>query len=367
MTASANNSAGSGRGRYDGLDLFRPLSAFGVVLIHLPRLFDVASAPAFAVVIRLRDGAFPIIILTSFFVITRSLLANPGRTFAQFASNRFMRLAVPCVVWSALYWLAWEVVGPLRHGQPASWPPPSRVLSGYAHLWFLQFLFLGSIITYPAVRIVVRQMRATRGAAWIWPAACLAAAAGYWMWGRPFLAAHVAAAWDDQDDPSLRVAIRQCIAYAKYPVLGIAAALMAGTIDAWYRRPAFKAATLVVAASACALHVMAVAPVVSRAFYSMAVFIALLRPWPPGVLDWLRPMARYSYPIYILHPAVAKVVASVLPWWSVRPSIAGLLAGGVAVFTLSGAAAVLLRSVVRVEWFLPLVPVRERRARAGLQ
>ena len=354
-----------GRARYDGLDLFRPLSIFGVVLIHFPRVLDLGSDPAFRVMLRLRDCALPTIILTSFFVITRSLLAHPDRTFAHFASNRFVRLAVPCAIWSALYWLLWGVAGPLWRGQPASWPPLSLPLSGYARLWFLQFLFLGSVIAYPAVRAVASGGRARPGAAGAWAAACVAVALAYSVWVRPFLTAHVAAALGEQADLHLRVAVMQSIAYAKYVPLGVAVALAAGTIERLYRRNAFRVATVLFAAVACLVHITVPAPAVSRPFYSMAVFIALLRPWPAGALDWLRPAARLSYPIYILHPVLAKVVITTFNRWLAAPSIPGLVAGSLAVFALSAAAAILLRTLVPLEWFLPTVAVEKGPATAG--
>jgi peptidoglycan/LPS O-acetylase OafA/YrhL len=367
MTPPAPEPSGVGRARYDGLDLFRPLSIFGVVLIHFPRVFDLASEPVFGVLIRLRDCAFPIVVLTSFFVVTRSLLANPDRTFGQFASRRLLRLAVPCAIWSALYWLMWEVAGPVGRGAPGQWPPPSLALTGYGHLWFLQFLFVGSLVAYPAVRAVMHRTRAAGPAAGVWAAACAAAAAGYWMWGQPFLTAHLVPAPGEQADLSLRVAVGQSIAYAKYPILGIGAALVADVIGNLYRRPAFRAATLVVAAAACAVHVAALAPTYSRVFYSMTVFVALLRPWPPGALDWLRPAARYSYPIYILHPAVAQAVVGAFASLLAAPSIPGLIAGSIAVFALSGAAAFVLRTLAPTEWFLPIVPVPVVRVRAGMR
>jgi surface polysaccharide O-acyltransferase-like enzyme len=356
-----------GRARYAGLDLFRPLSIFGVVLIHFPRVLDLGADPAFRVMMRLRDCALPTIILTSFFVITRSLLAHPERTFSHFASNRFMRLAVPCAIWSGLYWLLWEVAGPLWRGQPALWPPLSLLLSGYAHLWFLQFLFLGSVIAYPAVRAVAHARLDRSSAAGMWAAACVAVALAYWAWGRPFLTAHMAFALGEQADLHLRVAATQSIAYAKYVPLGVAVALAAGTIERLYRRPAFRVGIVLVAAAACLVHIAALAPAVSRLCYSMAVFIALLRPWPAGVLDWLRPVARLSYPIYVIHPVVAKVVITTFNRWLASPSIPGLVAGSLAVFALSAGTAVLLRTLVPLEWFLPTVAVEKGRAAAGMR
>lgn len=349
--------------RYDGLDLFRPFSVFGVVLIHFSQALVLPSTPAFLHLVRVRDCALPIMVLTSFFVLTRALMADPRRSFARFAANRFRRLVVPCVVWTGLYWVMFEVIGPLWSGGQASWPPPTRWLSGYIHLWFLQFLFVCGVILFPVIRLVARYPWLR----WMFAAGCVAAAAGYWAWSNPLVSSGAVLSLVQDPDASLRVAIRQSVVHAKYPLLGVAMALMADLLAGLYRRPAFRAAAMLVAVGALAAHVSASAPAVSRVVYSLAVFVALLRPWPPGALGWLRPVAKYSYPIYILHPALAQAVVGAFACWQVGPSLASWLAGSVVVFALSWAAAGMLRTPVPGDWFLPLVRVPERGAGTGMR
>ncbi|MFO7693428.1 MAG: acyltransferase [Vicinamibacterales bacterium] len=347
------------RARYDGLDVFRAISIYGVVVIHFSQVLGLPSTPGLELVIRLRDCSFPIIVLTSFFVMTRSIMAKPDRSFGPLAAGRFMRLAVPCLIWTALYWVMWEVAGPLGRGGTPSWPPLTLWLTGFVHLWFLQFLFLGTVAAYPFIRFIVRRPRLN----WVFAAGFAAATAAYGLWGREYLTEHALSVWMNQADDSLRIAATKAVAWGKYIPVGIAMAFLADTIDALYRRPAFRAATLAAAAAALLLHVGSAAPEVSRSLYSLAVFVVLLRPWPPGSLDWLRPAARYSYPIYIVHPAVAQVVVGALALGHVPASLPLLLPGSVAVFALSGVAAAMLRRVVPADWFLPLVPVGEARSR----
>jgi hypothetical protein len=187
------------------------------------------------------------------------------------------------------------------------------------------------------------------------------------MWGRPFFTRAAALVWSDDADLSLRVGVGQTIRYAKYTVMGIGLGLASESVAAGYRRPAFRVATLVAAAAASAVHVAGIAPTVSRAAYSLAVFLVLLRPSFRGKGEWLRPVARYSYPIYILHPAVAQAALALPVWFASGSTLASLLAGSVAVFAASGAAARLLRAVVPADWFLPLVPVGTRRAGTAIR
>ena len=348
----------SARARYDGLDVFRAVSIYGVVVIHFSQVLGLPSTPGLELVIRLRDCSFPIIVLTSFFVMTRSLMARPDRRFGPFAASRFTRLAVPCLVWTALYWVMWEVAGPLGRGGSPSWPPLTIWLTGFVHLWFLQFLFLGTVAAYPVIRFIVRRP----GLNWAFAAGFAAAVAAYGLWGRQHLTEHALSVWMSMADDSLRVAATKAIAWGRYIPVGIAMAFLADSIDALYRRPVFRAATLVAAAAAMLLHVGSAAPEVSRSLYSLAVFVVLLRPWAPGSLDWLRPAARYSYPVYIIHPAVAQAVLVAFALGQVPSSLPMLLPGSVAVFALSGVAAALLRRAVPADWFLPLVPVGKARA-----
>ena len=232
--------------RYDGLDVFRSLSIYGVVVIHFSQVLDLPSTPALELVIRLRDCSFPIIVLTSFFVMTRSLMARPDCRFGSFAANRFTRLAVPCFIWTVLYWVMFEIAGPLGRGAGPSWPPLTLWLTGFVHLWFLQFLFLGSVAAFPVIRFIVGRPRLNR----VFAAAFVAAAAAYGLWGRQHLTEHALSVWINLADDSLRVAATKSVAWGRYIPVGIAMAFLADSIDAWYRRPVFRAATLGVAASA---------------------------------------------------------------------------------------------------------------------
>jgi hypothetical protein len=327
---------------------------YAVVLIHFYQGMGLAWSPSIDLLIRLRDCAFPAVVLTSFFVLTRSLFRSPDRSFRQFLTGRFWRLEMPCVVWSSLYWLMWGVLGPLAAGGRASWPPASLWLSGFAHLWFLQFLFVGSVVAYPLIRAIARQP----GHRWLIAASCLAATFAYGMWGRPYLQVHIMGGWLDQADQSLRGGIRQTIAYTQYIPAALAVALAADTITGLYERFRFRALSLGAVATTLAVHVSSAGPGFSRILYSLAVFIALVQPWPRSAVGWLLPVSRYAYPIYILHPAVAQVVlVPFLVWPHLTVSLASVVAGSVLVFAASGLLGAVLRIVCPWDWFLPLVPV----------
>ncbi len=268
-------------------------------------------------------------------------------------------LEVPCLLWTTIYWFLWDVVPPLLTGRRLLWPPATLWLSGFEHLWFLQFLMLGAVVTYPLIRLAVRY----RGSRWVPVVACPSAAFAYGMWMRPHLQLHAASGWIEHTDLSLRVGIRQSIAFGTYIPVGVALALSADAIGGLYRRRAFRILTLAGLAAALVGHLWMVAPAVSRLLYSAAVFVVLLRPWRPGSLAWLEPMARYPYLIYILHPLVMQIAGVLLGWARPAPSGAALVAGSLGVFAASGLVAVSLRTIMPRDWILPLIPVRMSRSR----
>ena len=340
--------------RYEGLDAFRALGIFGIVLFHVYHAGGQAWSPAIDGVMRARACSMPVVILISFFVITRSVLRDPERPFSGFVSRRFWRIGAPCLIWTAIYWAIWHVAGPVFRGGAPAWPPATLWLSGFEHLWFLQFLLVGAIGVFPLVRFVSRHPRVR------WPAAaaCVAAAAAYAVWGRPYVFFQITHSWIEQADTSLRVAFRQSSAHAHFVPLGVAAALAGDAIARWHARGLFQALAAAALAATFVVHMTRALPGVSRVLYSSALFLVLLGPWRPGWLAWLRPAVRYSYPIYIIHFALAWGASGWLASEGLTATLPGLLAAGVAVFVASGLLAAALRQVVPADWFLPLVPVR---------
>lgn len=146
--------------RYEGLDVFRGFAAFGVVWLHtfLAAAGNTADSNSLAgesiAWLKLRDFSLPLIVLSSFFVLTISLLQKQESKFSSFFIKRFKRLWIPLFIWTTFYCLMWAFVMPRIFG----WQYYGKLnsidvfISGYMHLWFLQFILLGSLIVYPVLR-----------------------------------------------------------------------------------------------------------------------------------------------------------------------------------------------------------------------
>ncbi len=291
--------------RYEGIDSFRIFGIFGVVLIHFYN--DCSCGPNVSVeqIIRFRDCTFPFIILTSFFLIARSAWRKPERDFRHFASGRFKRLEIPLLLWTVVYWGIWNVAHPLVYGYPIP-RPPATLISGYAHLWFLQFIFLGSLILYPFVSLRGLFKRHH----WLMALCCLAIVIAHVLLLKPLVFQLQNTAWMSRADFSFSIFIANLNLYLPYVPIAIVIAMWADKITALYKHRKARILSLLSVAVTLLIHFAFGGAELTRFFYSVAVFLAVLQPWPASVVNLLRPLAIYSYPVYILHYLVSRLLVA---------------------------------------------------------
>lgn len=332
---------------------------FSIVLLHVHVL---GGGTRDDVIILIRDFAFPGIIMGSFFVIAVAFDRKPHRPLSEVVRARFTRLLVPSLAWTYLYWFGWWMVRPLLLGQAPMWPPVSLALTSYMHLWFLHMVFVVTVGCAPVLGWV------SRGQLGRWPVAavCALLTLVYPLWIEPRM---LAAAGPDTyralpggafPAPDIRQLTGLMAPFLPYIPAGIAIGLAHRTIRHWYSAPAFRAATLVAPFVLLAIHLSPLGGPMTRVAYSLAVFIAVLRPLPPHPFTMARSLARWSYVVYILHFAGAIVFASALKAAGVARTELTSLAGAVIVVGISLGAGYVLRRLLPVDWLLPLVPVSDR-------
>lgn len=130
----------------------------------------------------------------------------------------------------------------------------------------------------------------------------------------------------------------------------------------------FRLGTIAAAAAAAVGHISSAGVPFSREIYSLAVFIAVLRPMPPRPFTLMRHLSRWSFVVYILHFGFAVALTAGFAWAGVTRSAFSSLGGAAVVFALSLAAGAMLRRALPFDWLLPLVAVSRRspnRAGAG--
>ncbi|MEX2662698.1 MAG: acyltransferase [Vicinamibacterales bacterium] len=336
------------RQRFVWLDLARGVSLYAIVLIHVVLMLHGDAQRWF---VRLRDFAFPLMILSSFFVLTLAIGAG-GQALPAMMRRRALRLWVPAVIWTLAYWFAWPGLV-LLLGEPAQFAPLPEVrllVGGFMHLWYLQFLFLASLVALCVLRA------GRRAPSWVLQAPLWFALAGICLWARPLVVDRLA----PLTEPGLfswTVFKRQSLIHAHFIPLGIACGLMANAVhragaDRRIRRLAV--ATAVVAAT---IYLAFPGVRLLREVYSLTVFATLLMPWPsPGWrLPWL--LAEYSYIAYILHYGIAQAVAAIILRATPDVSDGGMVAASVMVYATSLGAALALRRLCPVDWLFPMVKV----------
>lgn len=349
--------------RYEGLDLFRGLSVFSIVLVHVHKLTGGANSD---LVLRVRDFAFPVLFMSSFFVMAVSCDRKPGRPYAELVRARVVRLLVPSLIWSYLYWAGWWFVRPVLLGAPMVPPPLSLAITAFMHLWFLHMVFVMTVALSPVL------LGVARGVLPRWPTAiaCAAGVLACVWWLEPALlslAASMPHSTVPFGAPTIADTMGNAAPYLAYIPAGLALGLARGAIDDWHRHQLFRHGTVVVALLALVLHVSTRGVPFSRELFSIAVFVAVLRPLPPRPYVWIRGLAQWSYGVYILHFAFVMAFVMAFERSGLDRTAVTSIAGTLIVFALSLAAAMVLRRSLPFDWLLPMVPVSKgpRRTDSG--
>jgi peptidoglycan/LPS O-acetylase OafA/YrhL len=342
------------RDRFDGLDLLRILSCFGVVFLHV----DVtAGSPAsLNWLVKMRDFSLPVMVLTSFFLLAASQVRRPKRDFGRFVVRRAERLLMPMVFWTAVYSVALVYVLPALFGfESEGFPPLTVFLTGYRHLWYLQFLFVGSVLAFPFVSYLVRKMSGhDRPAAKLWAVGALGASGVLAISGcsNDWVAA------DAATDVSVRLFITQSSRCAPLIPIAVFLGSVWGGASGRFDKPRSRRLYLVAAAGLGVMHVATDLPFTSEAF-ALAVFLAALQPLSRALPENLAAAAGCSYAIYILHFLPVQIL-----WGLV--ALKGFTFGGgavvgmtVAVYIACLLAALAARRVEAFSWLLPHKPQLE--------
>jgi surface polysaccharide O-acyltransferase-like enzyme len=130
--------------------------------------------------------AVPFFVAACVFLVLQGVWHKPQRTFLQYARNRFLRIYVPFLAWSAVY-LGFKLVkGRFLPGQRNDFPGIEILWTGgFYHLWFMPFILVVSLAAFPIAKIV-------HGCEWLrWPIAIGSLAAAVAL-STPVVAAAIA-------------------------------------------------------------------------------------------------------------------------------------------------------------------------------
>lgn len=137
--------------RQIGIDIVRIAAALGTVWVHTVGRTDLAPYNAF--------GRFAVAFFTfvaGIFLVS-SVVRRNDRTLGSYAQDRFVRLYLPFLFWSALFLGLRVFKRAYLTGQEPVVYEWSFFLTGTTHhLWFLPFLLISCVIAFPIVRWAVR-------------------------------------------------------------------------------------------------------------------------------------------------------------------------------------------------------------------
>lgn len=341
--------------RYEGLDSFRVISSFYVVLGHA--YISSGSIPELKPFLRIITFSFPFIVMSSFFVLTRALLAKPDITFKQFFVNSAKRLWIPMFVWTMIYSVFWGFVFPLVRSKDAFvFPPLTRIFSGYMHLWFLEFLFVGSLLLYLLLWLRKKRKISRLKIVFVSAALTIGGEVLFNHFFQPDKARFKMANVLPGADESLNILISSTILNFFFVLPAVCLALYADEINHLFQKRLFRIISLALVFVCAAVHMSTDAVPYSREIYTLAVFIAALQPWKfPS--NTIRLIATYSYAIYILHYALTELLSMFIDYKDIEPTAGFVLFWSVVIYSVSLTAAILLRKFFARDWFLPLIQV----------
>ncbi|HEY0658835.1 MAG TPA: acyltransferase [Pyrinomonadaceae bacterium] len=353
--------------RYEGLDAFRGFAAFGVVWLHT---FTSGSSGAENQVgfgsgsvawLKLRDFSLPLIVMSSFFVLTISLLRKPESKFSSFFTTRFKRLWIPLFIWTSVYCLMWLFVMPLVLGLNSFAERPSIdvFISGYRHLWFLQFIFLGSLIVYPVLCWLRNKSEPERIKISI--LFFLAAAIYAIVFKLLIQPINLHNLFPFKPSQSLIMFIVQSSKYTFFILIAVGLGLLSNKINNLYKQNVFRICSLIAVLFSLILHLTLDHIALTAAIYGIAVFIAALQPWERISFRLVHISAAYSYGIYILHFFLCEALEVLVIRGKHELDSAAVFSISILFYVMSFGAAVLLRKIIPKDWFIPLVPVGLKR------
>ena len=354
--------------RYEGLDAFRGFAAFGVVWLHTVTAGTANQAGFSSEVIawlKLRDFSLPLIVMSSFFVLTISIIRKPESKFSGFFTTRFKRLWIPLFIWTSVYCLMWIFVMPPVLGSYGFGETPTIdvFIGGYMHLWFLQFIFLGSLIVYPVLGWLRSKSEPERiKIAFLF----FSAAAIYAIVFKLFIQTI------DQNNlfpfkpsQSLIVFVGQSAKYIFFIPIAVGLGLLIDKINNLYKQNVFRIYSLTAVLFILILHLTLGLIALTAPMYGIAVFIAALQPWKRIRFRLVYISAQYSYGIYILHFFLCDALQVLVIRGKHELESAALFSISVLFYVMSFVAAVLLRKIIPMDWFIPLVPVGLKRSESN--
>jgi len=337
---------------FDGLEAMRVFSSFGVVFLHV--CSATGTTDFLELCVKFRDFALPVMVLSSFFVLTVSLRrkADSERDFGDFFCRLVNRLFLPFFVWTGFYVLFIVVFVPLMMGETPSIDSFTTLvfLTGYRHLWYLQFLFAGSVIAYPFILRALNHCRISAAKILFFGSGIsIFYACFYHLVFRHQIRQMLAS----ESDINLQIFVEQTSRYILFIPLAIGLGLTSGTIIELFKKKFCRRISLLLVILVMLLHVRTLSSAASQEFYGLVVFLAALQPWKKISYRFWQKLVEQSYGIYILHFFWVHILWLFIAYYNPEINITMVLSAVFIIYLLSFTSALLVRKIFPVDWLMP--------------
>lgn len=349
--------------RYEGLDIFRGLAAFGVVWLHtyLNATSQYILTNESVAWLKLRDFSLPLIVMSSFFVLTISMLRKSESKFRDFFLIRFKRLWIPLFIWTTIYCFIWAFIVPkfLEGDRFGRLPSIDIFISGYMHLWFLQFIFLGSLIVYPVLRLLRTKSESEKIRISI---LCFLAAVIYAIVFKFSVQSIQQTVLQLELNHSFLIFTVQSIKYVFFIPVAIGLGLLSNKINNLFKSNLFRICSSMAVLFSLITHLLLEYNSITAPAYGITVFLFALQPWKRVEFRLIYIAAAYSYGTYILHFFLCEALGLFIEGGNYSFNSFSLFSISLLFYVMSLGAALILRKLMPVDWFIPLVPIEIKRS-----
>ncbi len=285
----------AGDARIATLDAGRLVALIAIIFIHTvesPELQRVSLLGTFGV---------PFYLFASLYFQARSFRRHPNRLLHQYIADRFFRLYVPFLVWTAIYLLARNAKhlflvrdGAFSGGVFYLWT------GGAHHLWFLPLLFIVTIFSAALGRLCAGNESLR------WWVIVISAVIG------TVLAVVPRPAWLNYINGEEAVFFLQCWKALPSAFLGLSLAWwLAWDCDDHLFSPALGCAGLLLTIAMLSNQIVNGYSRIDRTLSGLGWLLAAMAAWRGPWVSWMARIGRLSYGIYLAHVLVVEGVQTV--------------------------------------------------------
>ncbi|CAN5540379.1 hypothetical protein BH09PLA1_BH09PLA1_30820 [soil metagenome] len=302
-----------GDSRIATLDAARLVALIAIIFIHT------VEAPSLQRISLIGTFGVPFYLFASLYFQARSIKRHPQRLLQQYIIERFQRLYIPFLAWTAIYLLARNAKHLLLvHDGQFSGSMSHLWTGGAHHLWFLPLLFVVTIFTAVLGRL------SSQSETWRWRIIAISAMIG------TILAVVPRPQWLNYAQGEEAVFYLQCWKALPSVFLGLSLAWwLAWDCEDLLFSHALGFAGMLLTIAMLANQIISGYSRIDRTLSGLGWLLAAMAAWRGPWVNWMASVGRKSYGVYLAHVLVIEAVQTIAHRSGIGSSI------GLDLFTIS--------------------------------